>query len=62
MPVEQGTLHQDPQHGGLLSASWLPRCLFRVQENGTCSSLLKTSTASIKDFSVLKKIETLKNE
>ena len=61
--VEQGTLHQDPQSGGLLPASWLPQCLFRVfQENGTCSSLLKTSTTYIKDFSVLKKMETLKNK
>ena len=61
--VEQGTLHQDPQHSGLLPASWLPQGQFTVfRENGTCSSLLKTSTVPIKDFSVLKKMKTLKNK
>ena len=63
IPTEQGTLHQDPKHGGLLPASWLPQCLFRVfRESGTHSSLLKASTALIKDFGVLKKMETLKNK
>ena len=61
--VEQGTPHQDPQHGGLLPASWLPQCLLRVfRENGTHSLLLKASTAFMKDFGVFKKMETLKNE
>ena len=44
-------------------ASWLPQCLFRVfRENWTHSSLLKASTAFIKEFGVLKKMETLKNK
>ena len=61
--VEQSTLHQDSQCGGLHPASWLPQCQFMVfQENGTHSSLLKASTAFIKDFGVLKKMETLKNK
>ena len=58
-----GAEHTAPGPQTLLPASQLPQSLLRVfWEHRTHSSLLKTLNESIKDFSMLKKMETLKNK